>query len=47
VRGPLDVIIERDGSYPPFEALLAQLDAARGALARGRALTAAADLEAA
>ena len=35
--GPLDVIIERDGDYPAFEFLLAQLDAARAALARGRA----------
>lgn len=35
--GPLDVIIERDGAYPAFEALLAQVDLARGALRRGRA----------
>lgn len=33
---PLDVIIERDGCYPPFESLLAELDRARSALARGR-----------
>lgn len=33
---PLDVIIERDGEFPAFEALLAQVDAARDALARGR-----------
>lgn len=35
--GPLDVIVERDGDYPAFEVLLAQLDAARAALWRGRA----------
>ena len=34
---PLTVIIERDGHYPDFGALLCQLDAARAALARGRA----------
>ncbi len=33
---PLTVILERDGSYPPMEHLLAQLDRARVALARGR-----------
>lgn len=33
----LDVVIERDGRYPPFEELLAQVRAARAALARGRA----------
>jgi len=33
----LDVVIERDGRYPEFSALLAELDAARSALARGRA----------
>jgi len=33
----LDVIIERDGRYPPIETLLAQVRAAREALARGRA----------
>ena len=33
---PLDVIIERDGAYPPFPDLLAQLDRARAAVARGR-----------
>jgi len=32
----LDVIVERDGNYPEFEHLLAQLDAARTALRRGR-----------
>jgi uncharacterized protein len=34
---PLTVILERDGSYPPMEHLLAQLDRARRALAEGRA----------
>ncbi len=33
---PLDVIIERDGRYPPIETMLAQVRAARAALARGR-----------
>jgi uncharacterized protein (UPF0276 family) len=33
---PLDVIVERDGRYPAFESLLAQLDAARTALCNGR-----------
>ena len=34
---PLDVILERDGKFPAFPRLLAQLDAARAALAEGRA----------
>jgi uncharacterized protein len=34
---PLDVILERDGSFPAFPHLLSQLDAARAALAEGRA----------
>jgi uncharacterized protein (UPF0276 family) len=34
---PLDVILERDGNFPAFPRLLAQLDAARAALAQGRA----------
>jgi uncharacterized protein (UPF0276 family) len=34
---PLTVILERDGRYPEFDVLLAQLDRARAALARGRA----------
>ena len=34
--GPLTVILERDGRYPPMAELLAQLDAARAALERGR-----------
>lgn len=33
---PLTVILERDGSYPPISHLLAQLDRARQALAKGR-----------
>jgi hypothetical protein len=35
--GDLDVFIERDGRYPPFADLLAELTLARQALARGRA----------
>lgn len=34
---PLTVVLERDGRYPPMEALLAQLDRARGAMQAGRA----------
>jgi uncharacterized protein (UPF0276 family) len=34
---PLTIILERDGQFPHFEALLAELDRARAALARGRA----------
>jgi uncharacterized protein (UPF0276 family) len=34
---PLTVILERDGSYPPFHELLAELQRAREALAEGRA----------
>jgi uncharacterized protein (UPF0276 family) len=37
VPGPLDVIIERDGSFPPFAELLAELDHARASVAAGRA----------
>jgi uncharacterized protein (UPF0276 family) len=33
---PLTVILERDGEYPPMADLLAELDAARVAIARGR-----------
>ncbi|QUW03116.1 DUF692 domain-containing protein [Chloracidobacterium validum] len=36
-RQPLVVILERDGDYPAFDELLAELDAARAALAHGRA----------
>lgn len=36
VPHPLTVILERDGNYPRIEILLAQLDRAREALARGR-----------
>jgi uncharacterized protein (UPF0276 family) len=34
---PLTVVLERDGAYPPMPELLAELDRARAALARGRA----------
>ena len=34
---PLTVILERDGSYPPIDHLVAQLDRARNAMQRGRA----------
>lgn len=34
--GPLDVIVERDGAFPAFSDLLAEVDAARAALAAGR-----------
>ena len=37
VPGPLTVILERDGNYPEMGVLLAELDAARAAVARGRA----------
>jgi uncharacterized protein (UPF0276 family) len=33
---PIDVVLERDGAFPPFAQLLTQLDRARAALARGR-----------
>ena len=33
---PLTVILERDGNFPSIESLLAQLDRARAAVARGR-----------
>jgi hypothetical protein len=33
---PLTVVLERDGAYPPFEQLMAQLDRARDALTLGR-----------
>lgn len=35
--GPLTVILERDGDYPPIGELLDELDLARAALRRGRA----------
>jgi uncharacterized protein (UPF0276 family) len=35
--GPLTVVIERDGQFPPMSALLAQVGEARAAIARGRA----------
>jgi hypothetical protein len=34
---PLTVILERDGAYPSMDCLLAQMERARQALARGRA----------
>ena len=34
---PLTVVLERDGAYPPFGCLVAQLDRARTALREGRA----------
>jgi len=34
--GPLTVILERDGAYPPMSTLLGEMDRAREALARGR-----------
>lgn len=37
---PLTVLIERDGNYPEFSVLLDQMDRARAALERGRALAA-------
>jgi uncharacterized protein len=40
---PLTVILERDGAYPSMDCLLAQIDLARQALARGRARRAVAE----
>ncbi len=37
-KQPLTVILERDGNYPAFDSLLDQLNAARDALQRGRAM---------
>ena len=37
----IDVILERDGGFPPFDALLDEIDRARAALAAGRARRAA------
>jgi uncharacterized protein (UPF0276 family) len=36
-RQSLTVMLERDGDYPPFDDLLAELRLARAALTRGRA----------
>jgi uncharacterized protein len=36
VPHPVDVVLERDGAFPPFAELLAQLDRARAALGNGR-----------
>lgn len=44
---PLTVIIERDGNFPAFDALLGQVAQARAALARGRVARALLDLDAA
>jgi uncharacterized protein (UPF0276 family) len=38
---PLTVVLERDGDFPAFDVLLAQLDRARAAMATGRARQAA------
>jgi len=38
---PLTVVLERDGDYPPMTELLAELDQARAAVARGRTRLAA------
>jgi len=35
-ENPLNVILERDGNYPPMLDLLAQLDLAREAVRQGR-----------
>jgi uncharacterized protein len=37
VPHPVDVVLERDGAFPPFAELLVQLDRARAALRAGRA----------
>jgi uncharacterized protein (UPF0276 family) len=42
VASPLTVILERDGNYPAFDEIVAQMDRARDALARGRGMRAAA-----
>ena len=47
VPQPLTVLLERDGRYPAFDALLAQLQQAREALARGRSNRAALQRQAA
>ena len=44
---PLTVIVERDGNFPAFEVLIAQMDRARAALARGRAARARIERQAA
>lgn len=36
VPHPVDIVLERDGAFPPIDTLLAELDRARAALARGR-----------
>ena len=37
VPHPIDVVLERDGAFPPFGELLAELDRARAAVSTGRA----------
>jgi hypothetical protein len=37
VPHPIDVVLERDGGFPPFTEILEQLDRARAAVAAGRA----------
>jgi uncharacterized protein (UPF0276 family) len=37
VSSPVDVVLERDGAFPPIHHLLEELNRARAALARGRA----------
>ncbi|MEZ5401784.1 MAG: DUF692 family protein [Bryobacteraceae bacterium] len=41
--GPLTVVLERDGRYPPMEALVAELDRAREAMRAGRARSASSE----
>jgi hypothetical protein len=40
----LDVVLERDGDFPTFDRLLAEIDRARRALARGRARASVSDV---
>jgi len=44
VPTPIDVVLERDGVFPRFEQLLAQIDRARAAVARGRARAASGEM---
>jgi uncharacterized protein (UPF0276 family) len=45
VRHPIDVVLERDGAFPPFTEILEQLDRARAAIAAGRARRRAGSLD--
>jgi uncharacterized protein (UPF0276 family) len=45
VPHPLDVVLERDGGFPPFSEILEQLDRARAAVAAGRARRLAGSLD--